>query len=80
MRKTITVSRILEISRQRNAQSTCSAKVREGWNEFVEGILHETRQYNGFRYLTKDEVPKPGISLSSNGRMVFHDETRRYYF
>ena len=52
----------------------------------LEHVLHETGNYRGFRYLSKDEVlhGRPGINspienLSMEGRFTNTDSTRRYY-
>jgi hypothetical protein len=50
---------------ERNKASTCDPKVREGWNSFLEDILHKTGCYKGFGFLKPDEVPgghAPGIN------------------
>ena len=83
----------VEINRK-NRESTCEAKVREGWNSMLEDILFQTGNYNGFGFLTPDKVPsghKPGIkedrgpfplAIGNKNEDAFKDtdETRRVYF
>jgi len=59
---------------------------RHGIIDALEHVLHETGNYKGFRYLSKDEVPWgiPGINgpiedLSYEERFANTDSTRREY-
>ena len=59
---------------------------RYGIIDALEHVLHETGNYKGFRYLSKDEVPhgRPGINLPVENHTMeerFNDTdlTRRYY-
>lgn len=59
---------------------------RYGIIDALEHVLHETGNYKGFRYLSKDEVPWgiPGINgpiedLSYEDRFKNTDLTRRQY-
>ena len=64
-------------------KSTCSPEKRWGIIMFIEDLLMETGNYNGYGYLTKGEMMPgslPGISLDSEGKNIFPDETRRYYY
>lgn len=87
MAKTIKVETIVDMVNIRNATSTCSKQERQGWNILLESILHDTGNYEGFRYLDKSEVPEkqlPGIVYikSEDGKSQiaeFPDDTRRFY-
>ena len=77
------------------ASSTCSADHRQGMITVLQEVLHATKNYHGFSYLTKADVPykeKPGIQLATHrdpisGLLVCDshsfddtDPTRRRYF
>lgn len=94
-RKTVDVAALVAKVNERNRLSFCAPAVREGWNDLVETILMETGNYNGFRYLTANEVLRgqaPGINtvdntlrfdgdgLQKDERFAGCDDTRREYF
>lgn len=84
MKKTFVIEVLITEVNQRNANSTCDAKVREGWNDALEWILHKADRYYGYRYLTCAEVPEgqaAGIIYSGfpGGINSYPDETRREY-
>lgn len=84
-KKTFNVENLRKKVNERNMRSTCDSKIREGWNDILEAVLHETGNYNGFNYLRADRVPtgeKPGIIFdeSPSHDHVFPDETRRVYY
>ena len=65
MAKTIKVEKIRTQINSMIAGSTCSPDGRQGMIQVLESILHESGNYNGFRYLLPDEVPAgelPGIN------------------
>jgi hypothetical protein len=77
----IAIAKLVEIVNRRNRVSTCSAKMRAGWNDLLEHILMLTDTYGGYRYLT--DVPtghKPGYAKDQTGKNIFPDETRREYY
>ena len=81
MRKTIEVNKIIDFVNSRNKKSTCSKDTRIGWNELLEQIIMETDNYNGFRYLTFDDVEHgqlPGINYGRD-KTTFPDDSRRQY-
>lgn len=84
MRKTIEIERIKEMVNNRNIHSKCDKKVREGWNSFLESILHETGNYSGFHYLREYELENgvdPGIIFDPiNHNHEYPDDSRRIYF
>jgi hypothetical protein len=89
-RKTINVTDLIETINTSIAISTCSAETRQGMMNVLEGVLHSTGNYRGFRYLTQDEVPvgeKPGINCFKSetentyeSRFLNTDRTRVQYF
>jgi hypothetical protein len=83
-RKTVDVEWLRTHINRINADSTCDAKIREGWNALLGSVLHHTGNYNGFTYLTTKDIPigqEPGMVYHENTRLhTFPDETRRYYY
>lgn len=93
MKKTISVQAIKDdINKALKNSDYLTPDYRQGLISCVENVLHSTGNYNGFRYLTEDEVPKgeqPGINYDIMTDLPFEDigmrfsntdETRRYYF
>ena len=65
-RKTFSIATLLHKINQRNATSTCSPEVRQGWNSVLADVLMEAEVYAGFNYLGPEEVPlgqRPGIAF-----------------
>ena len=65
MAKTIKVDYIKDQVNKMLAGSTCSPDGRQGMIQVLEALLHESGNYNGFRYMLPDEVPAghlPGIN------------------
>jgi len=87
-RKTVALRELVAWVNERNATSTCDAKVREGWNAVVNSFLMQADAYAGFGYLRADELTgeaigkPPGIVFDPSGenRHVFPDETRIRFF
>lgn len=65
-RKTIAVGTLLHRLNYFLANDKGTAEEREVMCQFVEGVLHDTGNYEGYRYLDTDEI-------AGNG-------TRRFYF
>jgi len=83
-RKTFKIQDLKKMVNDRNTNSTCDSKVRDGWNDVLETILMDSGNYNGFCYLTKDHMKvdaPPGIIFDpSDGRHhEYPDESRRRY-
>lgn len=83
-RKSIKVEHVKNKINFSLAVSVSSQDTRQGLIWALETILSDTDNYNGFRYLTQDEVPGnelPGI-VWVDGKPDFSntDETRRFYF
>lgn len=81
-RKTFKVEILKKKINGRNRQSICSADCRNAWNSVLADILMDTGNYEGFRYLDKDEVPAgelPGIERES-GLSTFPDSSRVEYY
>ena len=64
-----------------------AVQYRHGVIACLEFVLHDMRNYKGFRYLSEDEVPsgRPGINRLPDkrdfeARFANTDSTRRYYF
>jgi hypothetical protein len=66
VRKTVEVGTLLYRLNYFLASDKSTAEEREVMCQFVEGILHDTGNYEGFRYLDTDEI-------EGNG-------SRRFYF
>ena len=70
-RKTVPVVDLVEQANLMLKVSTCEPAVRQGIINFIEHFLHETGNYQGFRYLMEDEVPegeKPGVRYGRDER------------
>lgn len=94
MRKTISIIDLINEVNKRNAESTCAAGIRMGWNAMLEHYLHENNCYKGYNNLTREQVPlghKPGILWDtvdghwSQGAATIHDpaitdDSRRFYY
>ena len=86
-KKTFSVDKFKELVNNTLAVSVTDRSYRDGLCGALEHILHDTGNYKGFRYLTKDEVPDgqlPGINTpiedpSYEDRFKNTDYTRRCY-
>ena len=70
-RKTVTVKALVERVNRMNKESTCSREIRQGWNELLESVLHETGNYRGYGYCQKEDVPAgaaPGVRYETDAR------------
>jgi len=84
-RKTIDIEKIVELV---NATNSCEVSTKEQRNAvsfLLEDILHETGNYQGFRYLTSCDLPEgiePGIVFDKSGEHnhVYPDPSRIQYF
>ena len=94
MRKTFNIEALVNTVNSMLASSTCSADMRHGMINVLEGVLHDARAYTGFRYLHSDEIPTgelPGVNFETNNvgnrflcpdltaRFANTDNTRRQY-
>lgn len=91
MRKTVDVGSVLDFVNGILASPVSGQEdLRRGATLVLEHVLHESGNYNGFRYLSEDEVPdtaKPGIRkgplVSTDDcmdRFKNTDSTRRKYY
>jgi hypothetical protein len=70
-RKTFDIAELLYTVNCRNAGSTCSPDVRQGWNSLLETVLHGADLYNGYGYLEQKNLKgsavnsRPGIEFVS---------------
>lgn len=83
MSKTIRVSEVVKKVNQMLAESTCSREERLAMCSVLETILFSTNNYRGYSFLSQKEVPageKPGIGMSPEGKTVFPDDSRRWYY
>jgi len=88
MRKTIEIKTLIEYVNAFNLTSEDYMQdERQGKNEMLEMVLHQTGNYNGFRYLATNELfseaMKPGIREQLfDGTWNFEDtdSTRVIYF
>ena len=84
MRKTVNVEALTVTINRMLAVSTCSAEMRHGMINVLEGVLHDSGNYRGYRYLLLDEVPLeelPGLNqeVDANGNVgVCADYTARF--
>jgi len=81
-KKTVKIFDLVTEVNRLNRESTCKAELRQGWNSFLEDILHKAGVYSGFGYLNASVVPQgqePGIKDDGQGGYTFPDETRRNY-
>ncbi len=69
-RKTIEVGKILRMANHFLAAKNTSADEREGVASFIEAVLHESGNYNGFCYLPAKDYPTEVDGLGS----------RRFYY
>ncbi len=83
-KKTFKVQELLDIvntslsSYEGNGRTEISGMI-----SLLEQVLHSTGNYNGFRYLTLDEVPfncYPGIRPDQEDKFENTDGFRRYYY
>ena len=82
MAKTIKVEKVRTQINSMIAGSTCSPDGRQGMIQVLESILHESGNYNGFRYLLSDEVPAgelPGMNNVDDDGLT-HDELSKARF
>jgi len=94
MRKTVNVESLVKTVNNMLACSTCSADMRQGMINVLEGVLHDARAYTGYRHLQSDEIPAgelPGVNFETNNlgnrflcpditaRFANTDNTRRQY-
>jgi hypothetical protein len=85
-RKTVRIEDLRTMINSRLKDTPDSSRAeREAYSSLLESLLHETGNYNGFRYLSESELPfgsKPGIRDLSEDVPSFHDtdSTRVHYF
>ena len=69
-KKTFKIKEIIKMVNRMNEESTVSPEVRMGWNCFVEGILMETGNYEGYNFARNAFDPQTGE--------IIDDSRRRY--
>ena len=82
-KKTVHLIDVIREVNEKNRMSTCSADVRNGWNDLLEGLLMRADVYAGFKCLTEKDVPAghlPGMEDGKDGHKVFPDESRKHYY
>lgn len=79
-RKTIAVEKVLEMANHLLRHSADSAVGgREGIQTFIENILFETGNYNGFRYLNKNDMAESNMGKSVGINIdAFDDYEKRF--
>jgi hypothetical protein len=86
MSKTINVAKVKDRINELVAKSTCSPDIRQGALNVLEWMLHETDNYNGYKFLEAADVPegeKPGVVVNhqtNTHNFVGCDSTRVKYF
>ena len=83
-RKTVPVEFIKDRVNYFLANSTSGSEARHMVASLLEAVLHESKNYHGFRYLNTSEVPancEPGIvwDHENNRAISYPDATRRKY-
>lgn len=89
--KTVKVRDLIDKTNKMLAYPDGDPYVRQGMINLLVSVLHDTGNYNGFRYLSQYDLPsdiKPGIRLNNNGaydqldpgRYTDTDSTRIQYF
>lgn len=80
IRKTLDVVKFTAQINEVLSQSTCEPGIRQGMMTALETVLHQTGNYQGFRYLVENEVPSghaPGINISPvDGQYLENFEAR----
>jgi hypothetical protein len=83
-KKTIQISALIDMVNERNRSIYGSREGRLARNYFLETILHETGNYEGFRYYSKDELPEGVLAgvirNDENGERTFPDDSRVSYY
>lgn len=89
-RKTFSVEEFKTKINSMLKNSTCGFDERNVMITILGDVLHETGNYNGFRYLMVDEVPvghNPGVRYDNDGSVLPYeerfkdcDDTRRSYY
>ena len=91
-RKTVPVQALVDFANTYLADPIDSLEDRGrrlGIITMVERVLHDSNNYNGFCYLTKNDLPDgvaPGVNILNNESLPYEerfkgtDETRRKYF
>ena len=77
-RKTVKVEDIRTQVNSMIAESTCSPDGRQGMIQVLTELLHQSGNYNGFRYMLPDEVPaghRPGINNNISDDVTHDDLT-----
>jgi hypothetical protein len=85
-RKTVKIESIINTVNVYLKDSTCTAEERKGMKIVLEGLLFETDNYRGYRFLEAHEVPMghlPGIRKQHedvHARFADTDDTRVAYY
>jgi hypothetical protein len=72
-RKTIKVGKLLKIANDFLAAKNTNEDEREAICSYIETVLHETKNYEGFRYLEAEHHEDGSVITLGSG-------SRRYYF
>ncbi len=65
MRRTVRIEKLVKMINRKNKESTCDPLIRQGWNNMLESILHESGVYVGHNYYTSNHLGKniaPGLA------------------
>jgi hypothetical protein len=69
-KKTFKIIELINMVNKMNEESTCSPELRQGWNCFVEGILMESGNYEGYLF-TKN-------AFDPQTKEIVDDSRRKY--
>tara|TARA_R110002124_G_scaffold111625_1_gene265555 strand:+ start:640 stop:936 length:297 start_codon:yes stop_codon:yes gene_type:complete len=77
-RKTFKITELIKMVNRMNEESTCSPEIRIGWNCFVEGILMETKTYEGYNFARNAFDPQTGEIIDDTRRMYCETRTNSH--
>ena len=77
-KKTIKIKDLISAVNQMNEQSTCPPEVRIGWNCFVEGILMESNNYEGYNFAKNAFDPQTGEIIDDSRRMYCESDQVKF--
>jgi len=77
-RKTFKITELIKMVNRMNEESTCSPEIRIGWNCFVEGILMETKTYEGYNFARNAFDPQTGEIIDDSRRLYCERATNSH--
>ena len=77
-RKTFKITELIKMVNRMNEESTVSPEVRIGWNCFVEGILMETGNYEGYNFAKSAFAPESDEIIDDSRRLYCERATNSH--